>query len=186
MSYRSLKQLLQNYNPADADEKICKQEMLKFLNSYNNCFDRECTDGHFTASALVVNKNFDKALLMHHTKLNKWIQLGGHCDNDPDVLAVAIREASEESGVNNIKVVFPEIFDIDIHIIPEIQGVLSHLHYDIRFLLQIYSDKPVVVSNNESKELRWFGKDDKLPTNSSSVIRLRTKWLDYIKFHHKI
>jgi 8-oxo-dGTP pyrophosphatase MutT (NUDIX family) len=113
---------------------------------------------------------------MHHAKLDRWLQLGGHCDGDVDVLAVAIKEAQEESGIIGIKPVSPEIFDIDIHLIPANKNEQEHYHYDVRFLLQVTSDEEIV-SNRESKELRWIKKDSsQLPTNELSVIRMFKKW----------
>jgi 8-oxo-dGTP pyrophosphatase MutT (NUDIX family) len=174
----SLKKKLENYQPHDQQEKTFKQEMLNFIEAFPNCFERSLEKGHFTGSCWLLNKDGSKALLMHHTKLNKWLQLGGHCDGDRDILGVAIKEAQEESGIKNIVPVSKEIFDIDIHPIPERTSRPEHLHYDVRFLLQVASDEEIV-QNRESKELRWIGKESKeLPTNSRSVVRMFEKWIN--------
>ncbi|HJD64773.1 MAG TPA: palindromic element RPE3 domain-containing protein [Rickettsia endosymbiont of Diachasma alloeum] len=70
--------------------------------------------GHFTASAFLLNSDQTKFLLMNHKKFNKWQQLGGHCESD-NILAEAIREAQEESGINEIEAVSNNIFDIDVY-----------------------------------------------------------------------
>lgn len=169
--------MLQNYSPTHEEELEFKQRMIEFIEEHPNCFERSLTIGHITASAWLLNKNHSKALLMHHSKLEKWFQLGGHCDGNPDVLTVATKEAQEESGIINITPISKDIFDIDIHLIPENPKEKAHYHYDVRFLLQVTSDEQVI-QNNESKELRWIEKDlSGLPTQNQSVVRMFKKWL---------
>jgi len=151
-----LEQLLQEYLPSDAAEQEYKEIILNFLLQYPDAFE---------------------ALLTHHKKLNKWLQLGGHCDGNVDALAVAIKEAQEESGIMEIEPVQTTIFDISVHLIPENKKEKAHYHYDIRFLLQVMSDEKVVVSD-ESHDLAWINKNkDALPTRERSVTRMFDKWL---------
>ncbi|MBI2774893.1 NUDIX hydrolase [Candidatus Dependentiae bacterium] len=131
--------------------------------------------GHITASAWLLNNDYSQVLLMHHAKLNLWVQLGGHCDGESDVLGVAIKEAQEESGIMGIAPVSTEIFDIDIHLIPANKKEQEHYHYDVRFLLSVTSNESFV-QNAESKELKWFGMNDELPTESRSIMRMIEKW----------
>ncbi len=167
---------LQEYNPTDNCELACRKNMLSFIDQYKNCFERSLEIGHITASSWLLSKDKTKALLMHHNKLDLWVQLGGHCDGDSDVLTVAIKEAQEESGIKNIVSVSENIFDIDIHLIPANKKEKEHYHYDVRFLLQVTSDEKVV-QNNESKELRWIAKNkNELPTRKQSVVRMFDKW----------
>lgn len=169
--------LLQKYNPTDAEEIAAKQRMISFIKEHADCFERTLQIGHMTASAWLLSKDGSKALLMHHAKLDRWCQLGGHCDGDSDVLAVAIKEAQEESGINGIAPVSLQIFDIDIHQIPANSREPAHDHYDVRFLLQVTSDESFV-QNAESKELRWIDKNrSNLPTDSYTVVRMFNKWL---------
>ncbi len=169
-------QLLENYNPVFLEEVAFRKKMLAFIREYPNCFERSLLIGHITASAWLLNRDRTKALLMHHAKLGKWFQVGGHCDGNPNVIAVAIKEAQEESGIMNIAPVNQEIFDIDIHLIPENKKEKAHFHYDVRFLLHVTSDEKIQ-QNKESKELRWIGKDKAdLPTDNPSVARMFNKW----------
>ena len=168
--------LLENYFPLSNEEKICKGIMLDFIRSNENCFERWLEVGHITASAWLLNKGESHALLMHHAKLDLWVQLGGHCDGDPDPLAVALKEASEESGISAIVPIQQTLFDIDIHPIPENIQQKAHYHYDVRFLLKVESDEKIE-KNSESKALRWIGKDPKeLPTDALSITRMFYKW----------
>lgn len=175
MKRSPLLSLLHHYFPTDPKEITYKKRIITFIQQHPDCFERALACGHITASCMLLNKDLSKALLMHHNKLDMWVQLGGHCDGDSDVLAVAIKEAQEESGIEDIEPVSTEIFDIDIHVLPEHSKEAGTLHYDIRFLLKVTSDKEIV-QNQESKELRWFGKNDHLPTTERSVIRLFEKW----------
>jgi 8-oxo-dGTP pyrophosphatase MutT (NUDIX family) len=176
MERTQLIQLLHEYFPTAPEEMKFKEDMLNFIKHNKDCFERSNQEGHITGSAWLLNKDMNKALLMHHTKLDKWFQLGGHCDGESDVLAVAIKEAQEESGIDDIVPVSSKIFDIDIHPIPENKKEKAHYHYDVRFLLHVASDEDII-QNHESRELRWIGKDkSELPTDSLSVIRMFNKW----------
>ncbi len=170
-----LEKQLQAYNPTDAQEKDYKQRTLEFLKTHENPFSRTQLAGHITASALLLNSAGDAFLLMHHTKLDRWFQPGGHCDGNPVVIETALREAEEETGLTGINVVSADIFDIDIHPIPANSKEPAHDHYDIRFLLQATND--TLVQNHESKDIRWFSFNDKnLPTKERSVLRMVEKY----------
>jgi len=179
MHRKPLIDLLVAYNPTP-EEKDHKQLILAFVKEHRECFERELEVGHITASSWLVSQDRKKALLMHHAKLNAWVQLGGHCDGNPDVLEVAIKEAEEESGISGIICLRPGIFDIDIHLIPENPKQKQHFHYDIRFLLGATTFQPAV-QNHESKELKWVSQS--LPTDSRSVVRMHEKWLQSDFFH---
>lgn len=177
MHRNKLLRLLSQYNPLGEEEQY-KQRMIAFIQANENCFERSLEAGHITGSAWLVNADNSKALLMHHNKLDKWLQLGGHCDGDSDVLSVALKEAREESGVDEIEPVYHTIFDLDIHLIPANATERQHYHYDVRFLLRMTGTREVV-GNKESKALQWIGKDDKqLPTAELSVLRMFSKWLN--------
>lgn len=178
MHRKKLTLLLNRYLPTDAEELIFKSQMLQFIAMHEDCFERFLEIGHITASSWLLSKDNAKVLLMHHTKLDRWFQLGGHCDGNPDVLQVAIKEAQEESGIVHIRPVFNEIFDIDIHLIPAKGPIGAHHHFDVRFLLKVTSDESII-RNGESRELRWIGKNIReLPTDSRSAVRMFTKWMD--------
>lgn len=176
MDRLNLIKTLQTYSPTTAEIEF-KEQMLSFIEQHENCFERSLEIGHITASSWLLSKNHSKALLIHHAKLNKWFQLGGHCDGNPDVLAVAIKEAQEESGIQNIAPLSTDIFDIDIHLIPANSREKEHFHYDVRFLLHVISDEQII-QNHEAKALRWINKNNnELPTDNPSVVRLFNKWL---------
>lgn len=116
-------------------------------------FVRERLDGHFTASAWLLDRSRTRVLLTHHRKLGIWVQLGGHADGDRDLARVALREAEEESGLVDLRV-DPSIFDLDRHWIPERREVPGHWHYDVRYVVFADGSEDFVVSA-ESHALAW-------------------------------
>lgn len=165
--------LLQRYEPLDPEEVVSKKRMLELLTICDDCFLRSCRVGHFTSSAFLLNKDMTHVCLMHHTKFDIWMHLGGHCDGNSDVLNVSIKEAQEESGIKNIRPIDHGIFDIDIHLTPPYSNDEAHYHFDIRFLLHAYEDDRLI-KNHESKELRWFDKNaEHVPKD---VQRMFEKW----------
>lgn len=153
--------------------------MTDFIRAHKNCFERSCKPGHITGSAWLTNPGGDKVLLTLHRKLKRWMQTGGHADGDPQPLRVALREAEEESGIPGIAPVHTEIFDIDIHLIPEntTKGEPAHFHYDVRYLLR--APHEAVSISDESDDLRWWDKEDisaRRTELDESVIRMAERY----------
>ena len=145
---------LEVYQPLDGLEALAAERLRRFVNEHSDCFERSLAVGHVTGSAWVLDRERAFALLTHHRKLDKWLQLGGHADGEPDVLQVALREAREESGLEAVQPVSEDIFDIDIHEIPARGSEREHLHYDVRFLLEADRNTPLAISA-ESRSLAW-------------------------------
>jgi len=138
----------------DPRDRSLAEEFVQFVAAHTDCLLRTCVPGHFTGSAWVVDAGRRRTLLTHHRKLDKWLQLGGHADGEADLAAVAGREAREESGLAEVKIVTGEIFDLDRHLIPARKGEPEHWHYDVRFLIEADPAQPLVVTS-ESKDLAW-------------------------------
>ena len=145
--------LVANHTPFDDVEKEHTLNTLAFLNQNRNCTSTDNLVGHITASAWVLSPKLSAVLLTHHKKLNRWLQLGGHIENDATIHQAAHREAVEESGIDKINFLENSVFDIDIHPIPTRNNIAGHLHYDIRFLLQ--AETTEFVLSPESNELAW-------------------------------
>ena len=175
MHRNPLLQFLTNHQPFNQEEAKFKQQMIKFINQNPDCFERSLLIGHITGSAWIVDKSRKFTLLTHHRKLDKWFQTGGHCDGNSDVLNVAMKEAMEETGLTDIQAISSTIFDIDIHEIPERKGIPTHLHYDVRFLLEADMNELLIIST-ESSDLAWveISKVSQL-NDSQSIMRMVLK-----------
>ncbi|TRX56082.1 NUDIX hydrolase [Fulvivirga sp. M361] len=176
MHRNDLLQKLEAYLPENPKEVQFKEDFFLFIKTYGDCFERSLAIGHITGSAWVVNKDRSRALLTHHKKLDRWLQLGGHADGDPNVLNVASREAQEESGLKSLKLISSAIFDIDIHTIPARKDEPEHLHYDVRFLFKADDNEQLHVSS-ESKNLHWISLDhlDSYIDHNESIQRMAGK-----------
>ena len=142
--------------PLDAREAAMRDRLAAFLAEYGvRAFDRATATGHVTASAWIVDPERTHAVLLHHRKLDRWLQPGGHVDGDRDVRRSALREAREESGLRSLRAIADEIYDIDVHRIPGRPDEPEHDHYDVRFALEADPREPLR-GNAESHDVRWI------------------------------
>ncbi len=148
--------------------------LQEFCKNEPRAFDRDPATGHVTGSAFVMSQDMESVLLTHHAKLDRWLQLGGHCDGIADVPFVARKEAYEESGLRQIERLGTGVFDVDIHEIPARRTEAAHLHFDVRYLFRAVSG--TVSVSEESHALEWVpvGKLGDY-TDAPSVLVLREK-----------
>lgn len=166
---------LDAHQPFDAHEAQMLVRLRQFVSQYEDCFERSLALGHVTGSAWVVDLEREHVLLTHHVKLDKWLQLGGHADGEANVLEVAVREAREESGLEELRPVCDRIFDVDIHEIPARGSDPAHYHYDVRFLLEADRRLPLRMTG-ESKALEWVKiAEVRNLTTEESVLRMVAK-----------
>jgi 8-oxo-dGTP pyrophosphatase MutT (NUDIX family) len=133
-----------------------RRRVLAFVAEHPDALWRTCAPGHLTASALVVDPADGRFVVLHHRKLRRWLQPGGHADGDADLAAVALREATEETGLAGLAVRTPAV-DLDIH---EVQpaGEPAHLHLDLRFVVTAAPGSAAAgppPGNPESLAARW-------------------------------
>lgn len=144
---------LERYRQDFPEEQEAVQAFSAFAASADDVFLRTRLDGHFTASCWLVSGDGLRVLLTHHRKLKRWLQLGGHADGDSDLVAVALREAEEESGLSDL-LIEPAIFDLDAHRIPARGAEPEHTHWDVRFVVRCQGTEEFSVSA-ESLDLAW-------------------------------
>jgi 8-oxo-dGTP pyrophosphatase MutT (NUDIX family) len=177
MHREQLLHLLENYRGLFNTEGGYIARISRFVRQHQDCFDRQLWPGHITGSAWVVNPQRDKVLLLHHRKHDQWFQPGGHADGDADILRVALRETQEETGLppDVIRLINDRIFDVDIHTIPVSERGPEHLHFDIRFLVEI-DDRIPVPGNRESHEILWIPLEEVTKYNNNlSTCRMLEK-----------
>lgn len=158
-------------------ESALVDRFLDLIQNFTAAAHRTTFPGHLTGSAWVVNAANDAALLLHHRKLGRWLQPGGHADGDFNLRRVAEREVAEETGIAGLQLLRPGIYDLDIHEIPKRGAEPEHLHYDIRFAFTAPATAEIS-ANHESLSVRWipFAEFDYLPLDNS-VRRLLTRHL---------
>ncbi|MFM7851313.1 MAG: NUDIX hydrolase, partial [Flammeovirgaceae bacterium] len=152
----NLPQCLLRYQPYPEESLFINQ--FELLLQHPHAYLRTHLPGHITGSAWVINETSTQVLLVHHAKLNKWVQPGGHADGEENIFKVALRETQEETGLMHFSS-DENIFDIDIHLIPARNDFPAHYHYDVRYLLVAKEGQSIVVSD-ESHDVRWFTLDE--------------------------
>lgn len=145
--------LLREHQPraADPHEAAMTAEIIRFVEAHADCLERTCVPGHLTGSAWIVDPARRRVLLVHHRKLDRWLQPGGHADGDPHTL-----------------------FDVDRHWIPVHGDTPGHHHLDLRFLLEADPEEQPVVSE-ESHDVRWVDLDQVAAFNPEESM-LRMVW----------
>ena len=160
-----LKQQIENYIPFNEQEMVDKNYFLEFSNKFDDVLTRDILFGHFSASAFVVNKKRDKMVVVYHIINDGWMYPGGHADGESDLLAVALREVKEETGLT-ASVIDREIFAIQANAVqPHIKNnkfISAHTHFDVIYLLEADDNLPLVYREDESMGVKWidFGKMD--------------------------
>lgn len=150
---------LRRLQAADAPEAADLAAILAFALRHPRPFDRAIPEGHLTASALVVSDDGARVLLLHHRKLRRWLQPGGHGDpGETSGEAVALREALEETGLVGLALhpAAPRPLDVDVHDIPARPGEPAHQHLDLRYLVVAPASAALSRCPEETNDLRWF------------------------------
>lgn len=169
-------QKIENFSPWNEQEARDKAEILRRLRSGEELYTRENPSAHLTASAWVVSPDRRRVLLAYHRLYDSWAWLGGHADGERDLLAAALREVSEESGLAarplSTDIYSLEILTVDGH---EKRGeyVSSHLHLNVTFLLEGDPAQPVRCKPDENSQVDWFGLEEAVQASSEPWFRQR-------------
>jgi 8-oxo-dGTP pyrophosphatase MutT (NUDIX family) len=154
---------IKNYIPINEQESIDKKAMLDFIDHYDNTLSRENLIAHFTSSAIVLNKDFTKILFAYHKIFDSWGWVGGHNDGDPDFKKVALKEAREETGIEEV-FAFDEILGLDTIYVPKHikrgHYVPDHLHMNVTYLLIADENQAIMHKPDENLDVRWFTLDE--------------------------
>ena len=167
----SLDAALSTHRGSEPREEMDRLRMLSFARAHRDPFDRAIVEGHFTGSGLVMSEDGAFVLLLHHVKLDRWLQPGGHGEpGETSGENVASREVAEETGLfPRLHPTAPRPFDVDIHTIPARKSDPQHEHLDLRYLFVASPREPLreeapegEVAAGAGSRLRWFPVDEAL------------------------
>jgi 8-oxo-dGTP pyrophosphatase MutT (NUDIX family) len=162
--------ILTDWQAPDPAQDSLRHAVLAFVLGCTDACRRECVPGHVTASTMVLDDTGTAVLLTLHRRLGRWVQLGGHCDDDdPGVVAAALREATEESGVSGLRMV-PDLAAIHVHPVTCSLGVPTR-HLDLQFVARAPAGAQIVISD-ESEDLRWWPVDALPPGTDYALAQL--------------
>ncbi len=176
-------QNIRAYQPQNEQEAADQRLMLTYLQrDPDTILTRENEIGHITSSGFIVNADASKVLFAHHNLYRVWAWTGGHADGDPDLLAVALREAREETGIVHIRPLSEEIASLDILPVwghwKRGRYVPSHQHLNVTYLLQADESDPLSVRPDENSQVGWLPADRLLSlTNEWEMDGVYTKLL---------
>lgn len=178
---------LEGYTPWNEQEAADKRVLLnKLRQGGQEVFTREDQTAHMTASAWVVDRAHTQALMIWHNIFQSWSWLGGHADGDQDLLRVAMREVSEESGLTNIHPVSEDIYSIEIltvdgHI-KKGAYVSSHLHLNVTYLLEADERESLSIKPDENSGVKWFSLEDAVAASAEPWFKAHV----YSKLNEKL
>ena len=177
---------LRAYCPWNEQEEADCAELLRRLGQGEDLWTRENRSAHLTASGWIVSPERDRVLMAYHNLYDSWSWLGGHADGDHDLLAVALREAQEESGLSAVRAVSPELFSVEILPVDghEKRGhyVPSHLHLNVTYLLEADEHGQLRVKEDENSGVAWFAPGDAVLASTEPWMRERI----YMKLNAKM
>lgn len=155
---------IKNYSPYNDQEIKDKEVIIYCTEVFEDVLTRNNQVAHFTSSAFVVNRTYDKVLMIHHNIYNSWSWIGGHADGEEDLLAVAMKELEEETGVKNCHPVTPTIFSLDVLTVlgHKKRGnyVSPHLHLSVAYLIEADENDLLMVKEDENSGVQWIPIDE--------------------------
>lgn len=169
--------MLDAHQTDDDKEQRDIATIKQLLHEHPNIMNMNCEVGHITASAIIVDTTSHQVLLHFHKRLKRWLQVGGHPDYETDMSQVALREATEETGLTDLSF-FPAQdqpipIDYDVHTIPQNKSYPEHLHLDFRYILTTHQPDSLAPESGESTQFQWLTFDEALAMDDKIDYSLR-------------
>jgi len=171
-----LKKMIKEFKPFNEQEKKDQEILLKYINTFDDVLTRANEFAHFTSSAIVLNKDRTKALMIYHNIYDSWGWPGGHADGEEDLLTVATREVQEETGVKTLKALSEEIFLLDT--LPVIghfkrgKYVPAHIHLSIAYLIEADEFEELRIKEDENSGVKWISLEEIVETSTEPYMKV--------------
>ncbi|MGL5384209.1 MAG: NUDIX hydrolase [Culicoidibacterales bacterium] len=163
------------YQPVNEQEAVDQQLILDYLQLGEMIFSRDYLQAHMTASAWITNRARDKVLMIYHNLYDSWAWTGGHADGETDLLAVAMKEASEETGVLALTPLSESIFSLEVLAVNQHQKhgqfVPAHVHLNVTYLLEADEQAPLIVRPTENSQVAWMSLEQAVAACSEPWMR---------------
>ena len=174
------------YRPLDEREEADRTQILQYLASGHDALSREDAAAHFTCSAWITDSTRSRVLFAFHNIYKSWAWIGGHADGNPDFLAVALKEAREETGVRNFRVLSENPISIETLAVKSHvkhgKIVSSHLHFNVTYLLEADPEDELTVKKDENSAVGWRTEEQILsPDSEPEMLPIYSKLLDRMK-----
>ena len=170
--------------PQTQAEAADREQILRYIQEYpDTILTRENPIAHITASGFILSRDGRWVLMAHHNIYKVWAWTGGHADGDGDLLAVALREAREETGAEHIRPLSPHIASLDIlpvwgHV-KKGRWVCAHLHLNVTYLLTAREEDALTPRPGENTGVAWLPASGLLEyTNEWQMDGIYTKLLE--------
>lgn len=151
---------IEGYRPRSPQEEQERLVLLQYLDTFPNLLTRENPFAHLTSSSWILNRAHDRVLMVYHNIYQSWSWTGGHADGDPDLLAVAVREAQEETGVQSLSPLSREAASLDVLPVwghfKRGKYVVPHLHLNLTYFLETDDSIPLHCKPDENSGVNWF------------------------------
>ena len=167
----SLLSLLRQYRPQGEAEAADVERVRALAEAAADPFLRSMPL-HVTGSALIVNPASRRVLLRWHQRQQAWLQVGGHGDpGEDDPLAIALREAAEETGLPDLEP-WPDaqLRHVAVVSVPANSTEPAHHHADLRFVLATHVPEAARPENPDAP-LRWLTPDEADEATSEANLR---------------
>lgn len=175
MDMKQLEQAVEQFEPINDQESCDRAIILEYLKQGKGILLRSQLQAHVTASAWITNKQRNKVVLAYHTLYDSWAWTGGHADGQADVLAVAMREACEETGLQRVQAITTDIFSLEVLAVQQHMKhgcfVPAHVHLNITFLLEADDQAPLYARAGENTQVAWFDIDEAVQVSKEPAMQ---------------
>ncbi len=158
-------EMIKNFVP-QCEQEECDKEFFIECEQQNQILTRENKLAHLSSSAIILNKSHDKVLCIYHNIYKSWAWVGGHADGDDDMEYVALKEAREETSIQDFKVLLGH--PISIESLPVLSHVKrgkfvpAHIHLNVTYLLEADENSPIHIKADENSGIKWLTFDELL------------------------